>query len=114
MFKGNYLRKCIEEIANIATMTNLTTIASWRKKYAIKYRKNIQQIKRKFRFIKKKGKEGPLEVRKFRESKKKISCYQKTDLNKYRENKNDNKFNTSGEYFSVIGSCSPSTPAIGR
>ena len=51
-------------------------------KYAIKYRKNKQQkIKRKFRFIKKKGKEGPLEVRKFRESNKNFSRYQKTDVN---------------------------------
>ena len=83
-------------------------------KYAIKYRKNKQQIKRKFSFIKKKGKEGPLEVRKFRESYKNFSCYQKTDVTKYRENKNDNKTNTSGEYFSVIGSCSLFTPAIGR
>ena len=76
-------------------------------KYAIKYRKNKQQIKRKFSFIKKKGKEGPLEVRKFRESYKNFS-YQKTDVTKYRENKNDN------EYFSEIGSCSLFTPAIGR
>ena len=51
-------------------------------KYAIKYCKNKQQqIKRKFRFIKKKGKEGPLEVRKFRESNKNFSRYQKTDVN---------------------------------
>ena len=41
-------------------------------KYAIKYRKNKQQqIKRKLRLIKKKGKEGPIEVRKLRKSKKK-------------------------------------------
>ena len=54
-------------------------------KYAIRYRKN-KQIKRKLRFITKKGKEGRLEVRKFRESTKNFSCYQKTDVKKYREN----------------------------